>query len=309
MGKENTMVQNKGFNKNINTKHKKKKDALHFKVEAENELLKFLYQNVGKGKVKVLLKNKLIRVNKEAITQYNHPLAVGDEVEVNFEAIPEEKSFKDFSIVYEDDDIIVIDKHAGVLSISTARENKRTAFRMLSKHVKLQNGDNCIFIVHRLDRDTSGLMMFAKNTEVKMKLQDNWHDIVTERTYLALVEGKPEPWSNSITSYLHESKAMIVYSSDDPESGQEATTHYKTIKSKGNFALLKVWLETGRKNQIRVHMRDIGHPIVGDKKYGSKIDPIARLGLHAWVLSFKHPVSGKLMEFKTAVPRKFSRIV
>jgi 23S rRNA pseudouridine1911/1915/1917 synthase len=126
---------------------------------------------------------------------------------------------------------------------------------------------------------------------------------------MALIKGKPEPWSNSITSYLHESKALIVYSSNDPESGQLATTHYKILKSRKEFTILKVWLETGRKNQIRVHLRDIGFPIVGDKKYGSEIDPIGRLGLHAWILNFKHPITGELMEFKTDIPRKFARLV
>lgn len=297
------------FKKNTNLLQKKK-EKLQYTVKEENELLKFLYQNVGKSNsLKVLLKNKMITVNQEAISQYNHPLKIGDKIEVNYETKSEEKRFRDISIVYEDKDIIVIDKHAGLLSISTAKENKKTAFRILSDHVKKEDPSNLIFVVHRLDRDTSGLMMFAKNFEVKEMLQKNWTEIVTERTYLALVEGKPEPWSNSITSYLRESKSLIVHSSDDPESGQEATTHYKILKSRKQFALLRVWLETGRKNQIRVHLKEIGHPIVGDKKYGSLIDPIGRLGLHAWILNFKHPKTGELMEFKTEIPRKFSRIV
>jgi len=291
----------------IKTKKKQSKD---FTVKEENELLKFLYQTLGKNnKIKTLLKNKFIKVNDVAITQYNHPLKEGDKVVVNYEKESQEKRFRDISIVYEDNDIIVIDKHAGLLSISTAKENKRTAFRILSTHVKLKDDKNLIFIVHRLDRDTSGLMMFAKSEKIKKILQENWNEIVKERTYLALIEGKPEPWSDSITSYLHESKALIVYSSNNPESGQKATTHYKTFKSRKGFSLLKVWLETGRKNQIRVHLRDIGFPIVGDSKYGSEIDPIGRLGLHAWVLNFNHPTTGELMEFKTQIPRKFTRLV
>ncbi len=294
------------------SKHKSTKAAKNttFIIKEENELLKFLYQNLGKSnKVKALLKNKLVLVNNEAISQFNHPLKVGDNIEISKETKTEEKRYRDISIVYEDNDIIVIDKHAGLLSISTAKENKRTAFRILSNHVKKEDPSNLIFVVHRLDRETSGLMMFAKSIKVKEYLQENWTDVVTERSYLALVEGKPEPWSGSVSSYLRESKALIVYSSQDPESGQLATTHYKTFKSKKQFALLRVWLETGRKNQIRVHMKDIGHPIVGDKKYGSTLDLIGRVGLHAWVLSFKHPTTGELMEFKTAIPRKFSRIV
>ena len=295
---------------NKNNKEKAQKSNQLFVIKEDNELLKFLYQSLGKNnKVKALLKNKLITVNDELTSQFNHPLKEGDKVQINYETKVEEKRYRDISIVYEDDDIVVIDKHAGLLSISTAKENKRTAFRILSNHVKKENPDNLIFIVHRLDRETSGLMMFAKSIDIKEKLQENWSDTVTERSYLALVEGKPEPWSGSVTSYLRESKALIVYSSQNPESGQLATTHYKTFKSRKQFALLKVWLETGRKNQIRVHMKDIGHPIVGDKKYGSQIDLIGRVGLHAWVLNFTHPRTGEPMEFKTAIPRKFSRIV
>ena len=259
--------------------------------------------------MKSLLKHQLVKVNDKIITQYNHILKVGDKLEINPDTTAEEKVYRDFSIVYEDDDIIVADKHAGLLSISTAKENKRTLYRFLSDHVKNEDPSNLIFVVHRLDRETSGLMMFAKSEEVKRELQDNWHELVKERAYLALIPGKPEPWSGTIKSYLHESKALIVYSSQDPESGQEATTHYKIVKGKKDYTLLRVWLETGKKHQIRVHLNSIGHPIVGDKKYGSKIDPIGRLGLHAWILNFTHPVTGELMEFKTAIPRKFSRIV
>lgn len=288
----------------------KKKTAKNITVSEDNELLKFLYQNIGKtNKAKALLKNKLIKVNDIAITQFNHILKPGDIVEINYEPVSDTKSFKDFSIVYEDNDIIIIDKHAGLLSIASAKDNKHTAYRYLSDHVKMQDPNNLIFIVHRLDRETSGLMIFAKSEKVKDILQKNWHDIVTERVYIALIEGKPEPWAGDITSYLYESKALIVYSTQDPEKGQLATTHYKILKSKKQYTLLKVWLETGRKNQIRVHLKDLGFPIIGDKKYGSKVDLIGRLGLHAWTLKFKHPTTGENLEFKTPIPRKFTRIV
>ena len=290
--------------------NQKKKEAKHLIVDEENELLKFLYQNIGKTtKTKTLLKNKLIKVNDKVITQYNHTLAVGDKIEVNFETISDSKSFRDFTIIYEDKDIIVIDKHAGLLSIASAKDNKNTAYRLLSTHVKMQDHKNLIFIVHRLDRDTSGLMMFAKSEKVKEILQKNWHDLVTDRTYIALIEGKPEPWAGDITSYLYESKALIVHSSQNPEKGDLATTHYKVLKGNKQYTLLKVWLDTGKKNQIRVHLKDLGFPIIGDKKYGSKLDLIGRLGLHAWILNFTHPTTGKSMEFKTAIPRKFTRIV
>ncbi|MFP4664423.1 MAG: RluA family pseudouridine synthase [Bacteroidales bacterium] len=285
------------------------KRPLKFRVGAENELLSFLYRNAPKKKAKTLLKHKLVKVNGETVTQYNHPLKEGDLVEVHFETSATEKRFRGFSIVFEDEHIIVIDKHAGLLSISTDKRDKVTAYRALSKHVKLENEDNKIFIVHRLDRDTSGLMIFAKNEEVKRKMQDNWKDMVSDRIYLALIEGKPEPWSGSITSYLYESKALKVHVTDNPEEGDKAVTHYKILKGNKDYTLLKVWLETGRKNQIRVQLADKGFPIVGDKKYGSTVNPIGRLALHAWTLNFEHPVSGEKMSFKTDIPRKFSRLV
>ena len=301
------------YNKSNNSKEKDSKQLKFQKtliVDADNELLKFLYQEMGKNnKIKSYLQHQLVTINGDIITQYNHPIKKGDKVEINPDTSEEEKRFRDLSIVYEDKDLIVIDKREGLLSISTGKENRRTAFRILSDYIKKENSSNLLFVVHRLDRETSGLMMFAKNEQTKSKLQDNWHDLVTERAYLAVIPGKPEPWSGSITSYLYESKALIVYSTQDPEKGQEATTHYKIVKGKKEFTLMRVWLDTGRKNQIRVHMKDLGHPIVGDKKYGSALNPIGRLGLHAWILNFTHPTTGEEMQFKTAIPKKFNRLV
>ncbi|MFW5805969.1 MAG: RluA family pseudouridine synthase [Bacteroidales bacterium] len=295
----------------MNNKHSRtsKKRPKKFRVGKENELLKFLYQNSNQKKVKTLLKHKLVKVNGETITQFNHPLKPGDLVELHFETSATEKRFRGFSIVFEDEHIIVIDKHAGLLSISTDKDNKNTAYRALSKHVKMEDKQNKIFIVHRLDRDTSGLMLFAKNEEVKQKLQKNWHSMVFDRIYLAVIQGKPEPWSGSISSYLYESKALKVHTTDNPDEGEKAVTHYKILKGNKEYTILKVWLETGKKNQIRVHLADKGFPIVGDKTYGSKINPVGRMALHAWTLNFEHPVSGEKMEFKTGMPRKFSRLV
>jgi 23S rRNA pseudouridine1911/1915/1917 synthase len=282
-----------------------------YKVENDTNLLAFLCEKMHKNKAKQSLKNKQIRVNGEVQTHYNTELKIGDFVTRQLSTDAFEKILRDISLVYEDEYIIVIDKHAGLLSVSTDKENTKTAFRILSDHVKLEDPNNRIFIVHRLDRETSGLMVFAKSEEIKKKMQENWQDIVSERTYLAIVQGKPEPWSGVLKSYLYESTALKVHVTKDPEEGQLAVTNYKTIKSKGQFAMLKVWLDTGRKNQIRVQLNEIGHPILGDLKYGGKdvANPIGRLALHAWVLNFKHPVTDKEMEFQTEVPRKFSRII
>jgi 23S rRNA pseudouridine1911/1915/1917 synthase len=213
-----------------------------------------------------------------------------------------------FSIIYEDEHLIVIDKHAGILSIATNSEKKFNAYNFLSKHVKYDNPENKIFVVHRLDRDTSGLMMFAKSIEVQKKLQDNWHDIITERTYIAIAEGVIKDDKGTIQSYLHESKALKVYSSENPGDGKLAITNYKVVKRSDEYTMLEVRLDTGRKNQIRVHMQDIGHSLIADKKYGATTNPIGRLGLHSRVLGFIHPVTNEALRFQTAIPRKFTRL-
>jgi 23S rRNA pseudouridine1911/1915/1917 synthase len=192
-----------------------------------------------------------------------------------------------------------------VLSIATEKQKDNTAYSTLSDHVKRQDPRNRIFVVHRLDRETSGLMMFAKSEKVQKLLQESWNETIEQRTYLAVVEGYVQKREDTIVSYLVESKALIVYSNKNAEVGQKAITHYEVIKSNKNFSLLKVNLETGRKNQIRVHAKDIGHSVVGDEKYGAKSDPIKRLGLHAWVLAFKHPITGKDLNFETEIPAKF----
>lgn len=280
-------------------------------VNEPAELMKFLILNLpnkSRNNIKSLLSNKQVFVDGKAIKQFNHPLAPGQEVEIRWNRIPEEKQYRGISIVYEDRDIIVIDKHAGMLSIAVDNRESQTAYNMLSTHVKKQNSDNRIFVVHRLDRDTSGLMMFAKSEKVKHDLQTNWNDLIVERTYIALVEGVVEEADGIVSSYLRESKAMIVYSSQNPKDGLKAVTQYQVMKTGKGYSLLKVKLRTGRKNQIRVHMKDIEHPVVGDKKYGSITNPIGRLGLHALVLAFRHPVNKELLRFKTPIPRKFMRL-
>lgn len=289
----------------------KQKQNRIFSVTEPDELMKFLIARMpdkNRNNIKSLLANKQVIVDGQAVRQFNHPLAPGQKVEIRWNRIPEEKQYRGITILYEDKDIIVIDKHSGVLSIATDSQKSNTAYNMLSTHVKTRGSANKIFVVHRLDRETSGLMMFAKSEEVQRILQSNWHEIVTERSYLAIVEGVPEKQKGTVTSYLRESKALIVHSSQDPESGDKAVTHYQVIKSGNGFSMLKVNLESGKKNQVRVHMKDLGHPVIGDKKYGSKVNPIGRLGLHARVLAFRHPVNGEPMRFETSVPRKFARL-
>nr|WP_132746175.1 RluA family pseudouridine synthase [Scopulibacillus darangshiensis] len=280
-------------------------------VEEQGELLGFLLDrlsNRSRNSVKGIMTRGQVSVNGQAVTKHNHPLRPGDRVTIHFGMVSAGKKLNGLQILHEDDDIIVINKEAGLLSIATAKERDLTAYKQLMDHVRSQNARNRIFIVHRLDRDTSGVMMFAKNEKAKRLLQSAWQEAVLERTYIALVAGRVEQTKGTMTSWLKETKTYIMVSSKRPGSGQKAVTHYSVLKSNRAFSLLEVHLETGRKNQIRVHMQDLGHPIVGDKKYGSKKNVIGRLGLHAQVLAFKHPITGKHLRFETTIPDKFLQL-
>ncbi|SET38600.1 tRNA pseudouridine32 synthase / 23S rRNA pseudouridine746 synthase/23S rRNA pseudouridine1911/1915/1917 synthase [Oceanobacillus limi] len=289
-------------------KHANKKNSLVYTVEEETELLPFLLKvmpNRSRNSVKSILTRGQVTVDDHLETKHNYPLKAGQQIMVlkNKAAIKQDQLIG-MSILYEDDDIIVINKEAGLLSIATKKEKQQTAHNQLMEYVRQQHPQNRIFVVHRLDKETSGVMMFAKREEVKRKLQDNWKRIVKERTYVALVEGKVEKPKDTIVSWLKETKTHLMYSTEDNQ-GQKAITHYKVIQSNQDFSLVEVQLETGRKNQIRVHMNDLGHPIVGDKKYGAKTNALRRLGLHAKILSFHHPTTRKLLLFKADVPTSF----
>jgi 23S rRNA pseudouridine1911/1915/1917 synthase len=282
-----------------------------FQVTENTFLMEFLMKQLphkSRNNIKALLGYKQIFVDGKPVTQFNHPLIPGQMVEISNNRVSPEQKFKEYSIIYEDQYIIVIDKAAGLLSMATDSEKRATAYSLLSRHVKKQDPENKIFIVHRLDRETSGLMIFAKNEEIKDQLQKFWNDTILERTYVAVVEGMVEQQEGVITSYLWEDKNYTMHSSPTPGNGQKAVTHYSVIRQNESNSLLKVNLETGRKNQIRIHMQEIGHSVVGDKKYGAVTSPLKRLGLHAQQLSFIHPVSGNKMNFETKIPKAFMRV-
>ena len=281
-------------------------------VESPSQLMAFVAENLPEMKrtrLKQMLAHNQIAVNGMPVSRFDHPLAPGDEVKVNFV-----REFKVFShrrlrIVYEDSDIIVVEKGYGLLSMGNDKVKEGTAYSILKDYVKWSNPANKIFIVHRLDRDTSGLMMFAKTIEAKEAMQHNWNNMVLNRKYLAVVEGTPDEEAGVIRSYLAENSQYEVYSTDDPEEGQLAVTRYSTVAAGKNYTMLEVELDTGRKNQIRVHMKDIGHPISGDRKYGASPSPIHRLALHARTLRFIHPITRKEMDFSTGIPTAFRRLV
>ncbi|MBO5243701.1 MAG: RluA family pseudouridine synthase [Muribaculaceae bacterium] len=259
--------------------------------------------------IKELLKHNQVAVNGIPVTQFNHELQPNDEVKINFTREWRVFYHRRMKLVYEDDDIIVVNKGYGLLSMGTDKIKDGTAYSILREYVKWQDPRNKLFIVHRLDRDTSGLMMFAKNENAKETMQHNWNNMVLNRKYLAVVEGKMEPEEGVIKSYLTENAEHEVYSTTDTEKGQLAVTRYKTLACKNGYTLLEVELDTGRKNQIRVHMKEHGHPIVGDRRYGAKSSPIHRLALHAQTLRFVHPVTRKEMNFETPIPFGFTKMV
>ena len=281
------------------------------KVSEATELMKFLIEKFpekSRTTIKSMLSHKQVTVGDLVTTQFDFPLKRGQMVFLNKKKAEEKPRFRGLRIVHEDADIIVIEKGSGLLSIATDKEKTKTAYSMLSEYVKRFDPKNLIFIVHRLDRDTSGLMMFAKSKKVQEALQKDWNDSIIERSYVVVVEGIVEKTEGTITSWLKENKALVMYSSQNPDEGQKATTNYKLLKADKQFSLLEVKLETGRKNQIRVHMKDLGFPVTGDKKYGAKLNPIGQMGLHARVLAFKHPVTGRMLRFDTPIPGKFLKV-
>jgi len=281
------------------------------KVSEPTELMKFLIEKFpekSRTTIKSLLAHKQITVGDMVTTKFDLPLKRGQMVFLNKQKSDEKPRFRGLRIVHEDADIIVIDKASGLLSMASETEKTKTAYSILSEYVKKFDPKNLIFIVHRLDRDTSGLMLFAKSKKIQEILQKDWNDSIIERSYLAVVEGTVEKTEGTIVSWLKENKALVMYSSKTPEDGQKAITHYKVMKTGNQFSLLDVKLETGRKNQIRVHMKDLGYPVTGDKKYGSKLNPIGQMGLHARVLAFKHPGTGKVLRFDTPIPGKFLKL-
>jgi 23S rRNA pseudouridine1911/1915/1917 synthase len=294
-------------NGKLRTKTAKEKQTC-LKVTEPSELLKFLLVEIpdkSRNDLKSLLVHRQISVDNEVISQYNHPLEIGQEVVVNWTKVLIEKQPQGLNIIFEDQFIIVIEKQAGLLSIATATAKEQTAFSILSEHVKKRDPKNKIFVLHRLDRDTSGVMMFAKSEEVQQLLQNAWKESVLERSYIAVVEGPVTQEQGTIISWLTESKALKMYSSRTPNDGQKAVTNYRVLKKNKHYSLLEVNLETGRKNQIRVHMQDIGHSVIGDKKYGATKQPIARLGLHARVLAFRHPITGEQLRYESNIPQEF----
>ena len=279
-------------------------------VSESNTLLPFLFdllKEQSKTSVKALLAHNQIAVNGIYTTQFDTPLEPGDEVFISHDR-SRRVAFNNplLNIIWEDDFVIVVNKREGLLSVSTQKVHERTAFHILADYLKRKDPRNKLFVLHRLDRDTSGLMMFAKTRAVQEKMQSNWNEMITERTYVAVVEGRPERDSDIITTQLKENAEARVYVV--AEGGKDAITRYRVLRSNGTYSLLELNLETGRKNQIRAQMEYIGHPIAGDFKYGAETSPAGRVMLHAQKLYFIHPETGEEMKFDTRIPDAFKAI-
>jgi len=264
--------------------------------------------NKSRKLLKAVLKDRQVTVDGKTVTQFDYQLHPGHRVEIQWQRQDQQNPGHGLDIVFEDEDIIIIDKPAGLLTIATDKEKRKTAYAALSGHLKKSDPEAKIFIIHRLDRETSGLLMFAKSEQVKRQIQKSWNATIRQRTYVAVVEGRMEQPQGTIVSYLTESSALKVYSSQNPQHGQKAITHYRVTDQNNRYSMLEVNLDTGRKHQIRVHLQDLNHPVIGDKKYGSGNNSIGRLGLHAQVLAFSHPRTGKLCRFSSNIPKAFTRL-
>ena len=289
-----------------------------FKVNRSDELLEFLLKkmNTSRNNVKNLLSHNMVLVNGSPVSQYNLMLAKDDEVKITKKPqldMPRvknnSKNKKDkpkrvyLDIIYEDDDFIAINKPNGLLSVESDKE-RECAFSYVLEYMQENDPKSRPFVLHRIDKETSGVLVFAKNVKIHSMLKLNWNEYIKTREYFAMVEGTLKEKEGRITSYLKENQNNLVYSTQDP-SGLLAVTDYKVKKENGQYALLSVLIFTGRKNQIRVHMHDIGNPIVGDDKYGCTKNPLKRLGLHASRLEFLHPITKELISIKAPVPNIF----
>lgn len=276
-------------------------------VEKSSELLEYLYNNLDmpKKRIKQYLTHGSIYVNNNRTTKYNYPLLPGMNIIID----TENKTQKTlpFDVIYEDNHIIVVNKPSGLLTIATEKEKDKTLYHIVREYLVSKNKTARIFVIHRLDKDTSGIVIFAKDEKTKNRLQENWNEFVKLREYVAVVHGKLEKKQDKIVQKLKETKTNLVYVSKEDDA-KEAITNYEVIKENESYSLLKVTIETGRKNQIRVAFSSKKHPIVGDKKYGDK-DGESRLMLHANRLKLYYPEIKKDILFETQTPNEFKKLI
>lgn len=273
-------------------------------------LLEFLLANVGesRSKVKATLQGRGVKVNGKFVTQFDYPLQPGMTVAVSkSKRRMHTLQSRYVKLVYEDRWLVVVEKNIGILSMAAGHSSLNVK-SVLDDYFQKTHQRCRAHVVHRLDRDTSGLMVYAKDMETEQVFEHNWHDIVYDRRYVAVVSGEMAGDGGTVESWLKDNKAYVTYSSPTDNGGKYAVTHYHVIDRTTDHTLVEYKLETGRKNQIRVHSADLGHPVCGDVKYGNGDDPLHRLCLHAFLLCFTHPVTGEPMEFETPIPPAFRKL-
>lgn len=278
-----------------------------FTVKTPQPLLDFIehaLDGISHSRAKAILSGGGVRVERSIVKQFDYALQPGQHVEISKRKPKGELKSKFVRIVYEDPQVIVIEKSAGILSMATSHHSFCVK-KVLDQYFHTTRQKCQAHIVHRLDRDTSGLLVYAKTIEAEQILEHNWHDIVTDRRYMALVSGVLPEKGGTVRNWLKDNKAYITFSSPTDNGGKLAITHYHVMQTDGKHSLVELKLETGRKNQIRVHMQDLGCPVCGDTKYGNGDDPIGRLALHAFRLDFYHPITGEPLHFETGIPPKF----
>ena len=294
----------------MNTGYNREGDYDHFTVEEQTPLLEWLlaHLSMSRNKVKDTLQGRGIKVDGKTVSQFDFLLQPGMKVAVS-KTKRNQRSFKSryVKIVYEDRWLIVVEKNIGILSMAAGHSSLNVK-SVLDDYFKKTRQKCTAHVVHRLDRDTSGLMVYAKDIDTEQILEHNWHQIVYDRRYVAVVSGEMEQDEGTIQNWLKDNKAYVTYSSPVDNGGKLAITHFHVLDRTTEHSLVEYKLETGRKNQIRVHSADMGHPVCGDTKYGNGDDPLHRLCLHAWLLCFSHPITGEPMEFETPIPTAFKQL-
>lgn len=281
-------------------------DNLVITVKENAPLLEYLINNVSesRSKLKATLQGRGIAVNGRMVTQFDYLLKAGDKIIISRHKKQNQFKSRYVKIVYEDRWLVVVEKNIGILSMAAGHSSLNV--KSVLDDYFLKSRQKCrAHVVHRLDRDTSGLMVYAKDIETEQILEHNWHQIVYDRRYVAVVSGEMEQNNGTIANWLKDNKAYITFSSPTDNGGKYAVTHFQVLNRTTEHSLVEYKLETGRKNQIRVHSADMGHPVCGDVKYGNGDDPLHRLCLHAYMLCFTHPVTGEPMEFSTPIPTAF----
>ena len=303
---------NKNYKENLKNRGEKEEkrarlDIKEFKVKRESELLTYLIEELkfSRNNAKNLLSHKMISIDGAPVSQFNFLVYPGDTLIISKNPI-KKKALEKLPIIYEDDDIIALDKPFGVLSVASDKEKAVTAYRMVMDYVQAKDKHNRIFVVHRIDKETSGVLIFAKNEKIQKLFQDNWNELVKKRGYYAICEGSFIKKEDTIINYLKMNSLNLMYIADrHDKKAQKCITKYKVIKENAKYSLVDVEIMTGRKNQIRVTLGSLGHFILGDDKYGEPENPINRLCLHAYELDIKNPLTDKTYKLVSKMPQSF----